>query len=167
MNPVTHQAVIQALRNRAHSGMLIAAVASEPASFIGWRAYAKALADLQSPAGQKLAAKDAQSGGYEPAGCLKAAWTRLPVDIETLAMAEVQEFLTAQGVQIPLDAVPALQVDAVEQFDSHTVAVINPNDKHAPAVVDLNDGSSNHGASLVMGVDVQVSGIVTSKGAKP
>ena len=155
---------LKALLDRAHCGMLISALADRPASFAEWRAYAKALTDLQTGKGLALAAKDSKSGGYEPASCLQAAWTRLPVGIELLTLADVQQFLTTQGVQISAETVPALQLDAAQQFNGNAVAVINANHEHAPAVIDVNDGASGHKKSLeAFGIDVQSAGIVTSQ----
>lgn len=156
---------LTALLSRAHCGMLIAALADRSDSFVAWRAYAKALTDLQNGKGLALATKDSKSGGYEPAGCLKAAWPGLPIGIELLTLANVQQFLAAQGVQISAETVPALQLDAAQQLDGNTVAVIHPDHEHAPAVVDVNDGASGHGKSFeTLGVDVQPTGIVTSQG---
>ena len=158
------RAHVAALLNRAHSGMLMAALADRPVGFVGWRSYAKALADLESFHGQQLAAKDARSGGYQPTSCLQAAWASLPEGIERMPLAEVQQFLTSQGVEIPAETVPALKVNAVEQLDDNEVAAVNLNHEHAPAMVDVNDGTSGHERSFeVCGVDVQRAAIVTSK----
>ena len=159
--PTAH---VAALLNRAHSGMLIAALADRTVSFVGWRAYAKALTDLQRGHGQQLAAKDARSGGYQAASCVQAAWARLPVGIELLSLIEVQQFLASQGVKITTETIPELDFNTAKQFNCNEVSIFDLNNEHASAMVDVNDGPNGHLRSFeVCGVDVQAAAIVSSK----
>lgn len=148
----TQSPEIQALMARAMTGMLLnASRARGPLSETGfsfWRGYLKALRDLSSSTATSVAMRDAMRSGYEPPGYLKAAFTALPVDVESLTLAQVQQHLTAYGVEITADAITHGQLDAVQQLEDSKSVVIHLDDEHAAAVVDGDDGSLHGDSSL-------------------
>lgn len=141
---------IQALMARAKTGMLFnASRARSPlseAGFTFWRGYLSALKALSSSSTAWAVQRDASRSGYEPPSYLKAAFTALPVDLESLTFAQVQQFLTVNGVEITADEIPHGQVDAVTQLEDGKGATVHLHDEHAAAVVDGDDGSL-HGDS--------------------
>jgi hypothetical protein len=54
----------------------------------------------ESSSADFAATTDALAGGYHPPACLQAAWACLPVGLESFSLAQVQQFLTAQGVEM-------------------------------------------------------------------
>ena len=112
---------LHALRQRGVVGMLHSAQINETSMFWFWRGFTKALSDAIDGAGQPLAAIDAPSG-YEPPAYLKAAWAALPERVETLGIADVQQLLAAQGVEVASDPVTdhskAASWDRVERLQA-------------------------------------------------
>lgn len=144
-DPLTVGLQIEALKNRALSGLFFTALhtdAPEHASaFRFWRGYVKALQDLSDGAGYGAALRDQQTSGYQPAGYLKAAFAALPVHADFATVAQVQQFLASQGVQLSSDSVADLQVGTVQQFEHGEGSTIDLNDEHAAPMVDGNDGA--------------------------
>lgn len=136
---------IEALLNRAKHVLLIGAWLGKPENVAFAKGSINSLEALQRGVGDKAAAKDASMGSYQPAADLQAAWAALPVDIEKMSFAQVQEFLRAHGLQVPFDPVTDSNLDAVEQLEDAPVTVVNLDDKHGPARAELNDGASGHG----------------------
>lgn len=146
----TESAALDALRNRAITGLLVNE--SNPAASAGvvgfsfWQGYIKALQDVRNGAGSTLAGMDEARLGYEPAGHLKAAFAALAECAESATFAQVQQILAAQGVQVAGQPVAHGQFNAAQQLKDGVVAVVNPHDEHAAAGIDCNDGAI-HGAS--------------------
>lgn len=111
------RAAITAMRNRAAQTVLVTAHQGKAHQFVFAQGMLKALNSLLNrPEPAKFAAvRDASMGGYQPLTGFEAAWAALPVCMESLSLVEVQQFLTAQGVQIATDAVANSQLDAAEQ----------------------------------------------------
>lgn len=135
---------LEALRLRSMTGMLHSAQISHHGRFSFWQGYTKALADALADEGRSMAAKDALSG-YEPPTHLKAAWAALPVRLEALAIADVQQLLTAQGVEVAAQRVADFNVQRGKQLEDAEVATVKLDDEHATAVVDGDDGTCLHG----------------------
>ena len=141
-------AQLAALRKRAIVCLLHNAEHNDTAAFMFWSGYAMALRNLERGKGQAMAEKDARSpSGYEPPAHLQAAWAALPEDAEQLTIDQVQQFLTAQGVQLTRDPIAHGHFVGGQQLKGSEVAAVDLNDEHAPAGVDGNDGSSLHAAS--------------------
>lgn len=151
---------ITALRNRAKTALLSAATINRHFIFERSMGYLKALSDLESGVGQKLAAKDAssESGTYEPLSMFKAAWPALPEDIEALTLANVRELLAAQGMEIAGDDIADSQINAVQQLKDGEVSATELNDEHASALIDGNNGSCLHAASCDQAIVSQEGG---------
>jgi len=130
--------------------MLINALtgANRPEQFDFWQGYAKALRDLSNGLGDKLAAKDAALQGYQLPGVLQAAANCLGNDLYGLPRVAVVERLAQAGIELPADAVADADVVPVNQLKNAAVASGELDSKHAPAVVDGDDGSGVHAASV-------------------
>lgn len=141
----TDSAAIAALRNRAITGLLINGCHPPEVpgryGFSFWQGYIKALQDLSSGAGRTLAASDKMCSGYKPLGYLQAAFTALAECAESATFAKVEQLLSAQGVQVTGHPVALLEADASEQLENGVSGIVDAHDKHAPAMVDGNDGS--------------------------
>lgn len=150
----THQAAA-ALRMRAVGSLLF--TASHPSApehltaFHFWRGYLKALADVTGDAARAVLLADARRSGYEPPSYLQRAFAALPERIEALTLAQVQQFLATQGVEVSADAVAHLKVDAAEQLEDDKGVIVHPHDEHAAAVVDGDDGAQHGNAPCVDG----------------
>jgi len=97
---------LTALRKRAIVCLLHNAEHNDDVAFKFWSGYALALRNVEHGSGQAAAEKDARSpSGYEPPAHLQAAWAALPVDAETLTIAQVQQILAAQGVKLTRDPI--------------------------------------------------------------
>lgn len=142
---------MQALRHRAHTGLAINAFvpgARREELHQFWQGYARALRDLSSGLGARLAAKDAASGAYDPPAVLKGAIGLLGDDIERLTRAEIFQRVADAGLQVALKPVPDLDVVAAGQLEDGAVAAVDANDEHpAPGVV-ADDGASGHRVSV-------------------
>ena len=143
---------IQALLARAKTGMLFnASRAPSPLSETGftfWRGYLSALKDLSNPSTAWAAQRDASLSGYEPPSYLKAAFAALPVDLESLTFAQVQQFLTVNGVEITGDEITHGELNAAQHLEHGKGVALHLDDEHAAAVVDGNDGSLHGDSSL-------------------
>lgn len=138
------QTHLEALRQRAVAGMLHCAQTQQHGWFVFWQGYTKALSDALAGAGQAMAAKDAPSG-YEPPAHLKAAWAALPECVEALTIAEVQQLLAAQGIEVATESVTDLNVLRGQELKDAEVTAVHLDDEHAAAVVDGDDGTGLHG----------------------
>lgn len=89
---------------------------------------------------------------YHVPPMLKGAWAALPVGIENMTMAQVQELLAAHGVEIAADDVTDLQVDAGQQLEDAQGAVVVAHQEQAAARVHGHHGGSDvvlsHGGAL-------------------
>lgn len=138
------QTHLEALRQRAVAGMLHCAQTQQHGWFLFWQGYTKALSDALAGAGQAVAAKDAPSG-YEPPAHLKAAWAALPECVEALTIADVQQLLAAQGIEVATESVTDLNVLRRQELKNTEVAAVHLDDEHAAAVVNGDDGTGLHG----------------------
>lgn len=156
------QAGVTALLNRSKSLLLTQAWLNKPDGVARAQGAINALQALQGNAAQMAANKDAASeGGYSVCAIFQAAWPALPIDIEYLSMAQVQDFLALHGVKLAADTVANTNIDGVGQLQDHIVTAVDVDDKHDVARADVGDGAGCHGGSFVMGVDVQRDGIIT------
>lgn len=154
---VTKDGAIDALRNRAVSGLLINASYPPEAGGDGfgfWQGYIKALQDLRNGAGDTLAGLDEARSGYQPPSHLQAAFAALAESAEAATFAEVRQLLATHCVQVAGNAVANGEFDAVEQFKHGVGGIVQTNDEHAPARVDGDDGSCCvHGAAPLFVAD--------------
>jgi hypothetical protein len=149
MNATNFPYQVQALSDRAKTGMLIAAEQGRSEGFHFWRGNLAALQSMTTGYGVGFAKSDRLLGGYQAPTDLKAAWAALPERAEKLTMAEVQQILAAQGVQVAAQPVANGDVNAGQQLENSAVATVNLHDEHAPAVVDFDNSSCVHdGARL-------------------
>lgn len=157
------QAGVTALLNRSKSLLLTQAWLNKPLGVAFAQGSINAYKAMQGSCGAFCARRDAASeGGYSVCAIFQAAWPALPIDIEYLSMADVQDFLASHGVKLAADTVANTNIDGVDQLQDHIVAAVDVDDKHDVARADVCDGAGCHGGSFVMGVDVQRDGIVTS-----
>lgn len=141
-------AAITALAHRARLLILTGAWLGKERNVALGQGALNHLRALANGVGQKAADNDASAGGYQPPALFERAWPRLPVDIEYLTMAEVQEFLRAQGIELAADAVAHSQLDGVVQLEDGKLPGVVANDEHGATRADLADGSGVvvHGA---------------------
>lgn len=140
---------VQALLNRAITGLLYAASINAPLRVEYWRGNIKGLRDLLTGDGAECAArKDALSGAYQPPACFEAAWAALPENVEDLSLAQMQQFLAAHRIEVATDPVAHRHLEAVQQLKGSEVPALDLDDEHAPAGVDVGDDAS-HGAAIV------------------
>lgn len=120
----TDHAAIQALRNQAIMGILIAAMGPEKpmrASFDFWLGFVYALRDLNNGTGTILALKDEERSGYQPPSELQAAFAALAKNAESLTLSEVQQILAAQFMRVACKPVAHGQIDAGQQLEDGAV----------------------------------------------
>lgn len=135
---------LQALRNRAIHGVLVGAWLGKPGNVAFFQGVLNGLTQIERGMAQRAAEKDRDLGGYQPVAGLQGAWATLPTGIERLTMAEVQQHLSAQGVELAADAVAHGDFDAVLQVEECMVPAINVHDEAQPPSVDLHNGSALH-----------------------
>lgn len=143
---VTRDAV-QALLNLSTQGQLICAATNKPLAYLQHQAAAKALRGLLDGAGQQAAELHASRGGYQPAACLQTAWTRLPEGVERFTLAQVQQFLVAQGVEVTTDVISHGRLMTGHQLEDCEISTTYLDDQEAAARVVIDDCSSLHGMS--------------------
>jgi hypothetical protein len=137
-------AEFQAIKARALVSMMAAADLGLADTFTWWRGYLKGVLDTMSDYAALMAQKDAELA-YEPPAYLKAAWAALPEGAENFTMAEMHEFLAAQGVELAEHLVANSKVNPGEQLEhSELASAANVHDEHASAGVDLNNCSLSH-----------------------
>ena len=141
-----HLEAVQALLNRAKAGLLATAFlqCGPKHQFEWWQGYAKALHDMTSDAGQKLADKDLRLGGYQLPSVLQIAADVLNEDVYRLSRAEIEDRITQAGIKVPIDSLALSDFAGPEQLKNGTVTTIDLNDEHRAARVNLNDGSCLH-----------------------
>jgi hypothetical protein len=140
-------AAITALRNRATTLLLTQAWLGRAEGFAFAQGAVNHLTELCNGPWERVAAQDAASEtGYLPPAYLQPAWARLPVGVTSLTMAQVQELLTSNGIQLATDKVADSQLDGVEQLEHSEVPAVNLHDEHGTARADSNNGSGGHGA---------------------
>jgi hypothetical protein len=149
LDPIPHAAIV-ALHNRAKQLVLTQAWLGRAEGLRFAQGALSQLSDLLFSNGPAcVAQRDASLGGYKPLAGFEAAWATLPVNAKNLTLAEVREFLVAQGVELSADAIPHFQADAVEQLKDDMVAVVNTHNEHDSASADLGNGSGLHSSSLM------------------
>lgn len=82
---------------------------------------------------------------YHVPPMLKAAWAALPVGIEDMPMAQVQQLLATHGVELAADDVTDLQLNAGQQLEDAQGAGVVLNQEQATAL-----GNGRHGAGDVV-----------------
>lgn len=82
---------------------------------------------------------------YHVPPMLKAAWAALPVGIENMSMAQVQQLLVAHGVEMAADDVTEQQLNAGQQLEDAQGAGVVLNQKQAAPL-----GNAHHGAGDVV-----------------
>lgn len=152
LTPAAGSGHIEALRQRALSSLFFTALHTQApeheSAFQFWSGYLKALKDLGSGCASAAALRDADRSGYEPPSYLKAAFAALPVGAEFTTVTQVQQFLAAQGVQVPGNAVAYLQADVVQQLEDGKGRPVDLHYEHAAPMVDGCDGAGGaHGGS--------------------
>lgn len=127
-----------------------------------WQGYAKALNDLTSGVGDVLAAKDFALQGYQMPRMLTAAASCLHIDVYFLSRAAVVQRLAQAGIEVASDEVANTDIGTAGQLENSAVAAINLHSEHSTHLVDVDDDSVVHVAPIVViGVDIQLNGIVT------
>jgi len=143
MSTITRDAA-QALLDRATVLLLTAALQNNESRAQFARGSINTLRSLLTCDGTEFAArKDAASGAYQPPACLEAAWAALPIDIERLSLAEVQQFLTAQGVEIAPHLIADRNLKTVQQPKNDEIAALDLHNEHAATRVDVGNGSEH------------------------
>ena len=135
--------------NRANAVLAMEHPHSSSESISFWKGYAKALNDLTRGAGNKMAAKDAASGGYVQGGG-KTAWASLTAGVELLTAAQIVERFFTHGIEIATDTATQFRLEAVKNFPNGVVAIVQSKDEHTAASVDVSDGSGLHGKALIL-----------------
>lgn len=98
-------AEVQAALDRAVACLLMQAMLGETERFEQVRHVARELRLV-------LDGRWKGSAAYQPPPLLQAAWPALPVGIEWMSVPQVQQFLSAHGVELAADDVSQLQLDA-------------------------------------------------------
>lgn len=135
--------------NRANAVLAMEHPHSSSESISFWKGYAKALNDLTRGAGNKMAAKDAASGGYVQGGG-KTAWASLTAGVELLTAAQIVERFFTHGIQIATDTATQFRLEAVKNFPNGVVAIVQSKDEHTAASVDVSDSSGLNGKALIL-----------------
>jgi hypothetical protein len=106
-----------------------------------WQGFANCAASLLSPAANAMALHDQAS---DPQCLVEAALARLPDNSERLCFADMKRLMAAQGIHHAPNSVAHCQVDAVIQLQNGMGVVVETNDEHAVAGIDVGDGSNAH-----------------------
>lgn len=141
--------VLAGLR-RARMGALLAAASGQAESFKVFQTMAGTLAELVRGNYRFVALKD-QSIPYQAPGAFEAAWAALPVGPEAMSLADMQQFLRGQGVEVAGDDITGLDVRAAEQFERDELAALTAQQEHPGAAVDGRHGAAQvlfHGGAL-------------------
>jgi hypothetical protein len=141
--------VLAGLR-RARMGALFAAAWGNAARFNVFQTMAITLAELVRGNYRFVALKD-QSIPYQAPGAFEAAWAALPVGPEAMSLADMQQFLRGQGVEVAGDDITGLDVRAAEQFERDEFAAFTAQQEHPGAAVDGHhraDEIAFHGGAL-------------------
>lgn len=143
-------AAATALQRRARLGIVAAAAANNPYNLRYWQGCAGAAADMLNGRADQMAAKDAAaSSANQPQTGLQAAVAALPERAEQLTMAEVQQILTAQGVEIASDLVAELDIRTGEVFKHRELpGIVDTHDEHAATRVEMGHCACGHGSIL-------------------
>lgn len=112
-----------------------------------WKGYAKALEDLQSGVGERLAAKDLAA--QHRTRMRQGADAALPVDGHRCAAADMPEFVTTKNVEVADHLVVDFKVNAVHQLEHDKLAALVAHDKQAVPAVDAHNVSACHESSGV------------------
>ena len=113
-----------------------------------WKGYAKALQDVQSGAGERLAAKDLAA--QHRTGMRQSADAALPVDSHGFTTADMPEFVATKNVQVADHLVVDFKVDSVHQLEHDELIAFVPHDKQAVPAVDAHNVSARHESSGVI-----------------
>lgn len=152
-------AALAALEHRAQTGLVFAALTGNERTFAFFQPQLHLFKCLRDGTAQRLADKDAGSGGYEANAVLNAAARCLADDAYLLPCAEVAQLLAKAGVQQAFDAMTQCDLAAAIQFENSVVTAVNLHNEHAAHGVVSNDGSSFlHEAPLVEAATVASEG---------
>jgi len=144
-------AAIEALINVHKNAILLGALLGNIRHLAHAQGGIKALQALQRGAGDSAAKLHHSLGGYQPLASLQTAWAALPVGIENYTLAQVQEFLRSQGIEIATDPVSNGQVNGVQQLEHDELPIVYLDDEHHAAPADLGNGAITHGSSVLQG----------------
>jgi hypothetical protein len=136
---------VEAMHNRAKQLVLTQAWLGKPDGLRfaqGVMSSLEGLLHSEMPA--CFANRDASLGGYQPTAGFEAAWSALPVGAKNFTLAEAQEFLRAQGVELSTDALALLHVNAVGDLKNGVLTPVDLDNEHDAATADVNDSSSLH-----------------------
>jgi hypothetical protein len=156
MQPTTNtpaQLAALALRRRALTGIVAAGLQGNTSNLRFWQGITAAADDIISGRADQLAAIDAAAAlANERQTRLKAAVAALPVSAKNLSMAEVQQILAAQGVELSPDLVANGNLGAGEVLENDIPAVVvDAHNKHAAARVDMGHSAGQHCGLLCSG----------------
>lgn len=144
MSAITRQSIplaeLQAALDREFSLMLMQAALGNAPLFYQAAHAARALSAVRDGVWAWSAKRP-----YHVPPMLKAAWAALPVGIENMPMAQVQQLLVAHGVEMAADDVADLQLNAGQQLeDAQGAGVVLNQEQAAPL------GNAHHGAGDVV-----------------
>jgi len=103
---------MQALNDRAKTGLLTAAINGSKTHAAFWEGTAHACRMLSDGGAARMAEKDARSSGYEPPPHFKAAWADLPDAAENITIEQAQRILATHGL-LPCGDVDADKIDDI------------------------------------------------------
>lgn len=84
-------------------------------------------------------------------GRTQAAWAAFTHGIESMTIAQVQQHLATDGIEITLDAAAELQIECRNQGPRGVLAVFEPQQEHAITALDVCDCASEHGVIVTQG----------------
>lgn len=148
MQTTIDRSAVEAMHNRARQLVLTCGYLGNAQNLRFAQGCLSSLSYLLDGGGVFLATRDASIGGYQPVTGFEAAWAALPVSAKNFSLAEVQELLRVNGVELSPDAVTDSQISAVRQLKDREVAAVNLDDEHPLLCVDPNNGAGLHGAAF-------------------
>lgn len=151
MSAITRQSIplaeLQAALDREVSLMLMQAALGNAPLFYQAAHGARALSAVRDGVWAWSAKRP-----YHVPPMLKAAWAALPVGVEDMSMAQVQQLLAAQGVEISADDVADLQLNAGQQLEDAQGVGAVAHQEQAAARVHAHHGAGDvvlsHGGAL-------------------
>ncbi|MBD9407158.1 hypothetical protein IB236_17570 [Acidovorax sp. ACV02] len=141
-----HGAHAAAVLRRGQLGIAATAYTNNAATFEFWKGYTEAARDLINGVGALAAAKDELTGSDAQTD-LQAAGACLPERTKGLTLAQVREFLAAQGIEVAPDAISHTDIGAGEIFENNVVPRVDCDDEHPVARVHMRHSSDSHGLS--------------------
>ncbi|MCS4508913.1 hypothetical protein [Xylophilus ampelinus] len=160
----TTQQLAAALERRARRGAVVAALLNSEERLQFWKGCADACQTLARGTAAKMAEKDARlaAEGYAQTS-LESAGAALPARFKHLSLAEVQQILRAEGIEIAADAVADGNLGARQVLESGVVARFDCDDEHAVSGIDVGHGADCHcvskgGAAIVAAAPLRSEG---------